>query len=106
MSRLAAAGSRVLFIESLGLRRPDLGSGRDLGRIVRRLRRGLATPRQHDGVTVLAPLVVPLHSNAAVRAVNTRLLRGAVRLAARRMSLRAPVLWGYVPQAELLLGAL
>ena len=33
MSRLAASGSRVLFIESLGLRRPDLGSGRDLRRI-------------------------------------------------------------------------
>ena len=106
MSRLAARGNRVLFIESLGLRRPDLGSGRDLRRIARRLRRGLAPPRQADGVTVLSPLVLPVHSSAAVRALNGHLLRGAVRLAARRMRLRAPVLWGYVPQAEVLVDAL
>jgi glycosyltransferase involved in cell wall biosynthesis len=103
MFRLAAAGTRVLFIESLGLRRPDLGSGRDLRRIARRLRRGLAAPRQSDGVTVLSPLVLPLHSSAAVRELNARLLRASVRLAARRMRLRAPVLWAYVPQAEVLL---
>src|SRR2546423_15548821 len=45
MARLAASGSRVLFIESLGLRRPQLGSGRDLKRIIRRLRRGVWPPR-------------------------------------------------------------
>jgi glycosyltransferase involved in cell wall biosynthesis len=106
MSRLAAAGNRVLFIESLGLRRPDLVSGRDLWRIARRLRRGLAPPRTSDGVTVLSPLVLPLHSNAAARWLNAQLLRGAVGLAARRMKLRAPVLWAYVPQAEVLLGVL
>jgi glycosyltransferase involved in cell wall biosynthesis len=106
MSRLAAAGSQVLFIESLGLRRPDLGSGRDLRRIARRLRRGLAPPRRRDGVTVLSPLVAPLHSSAMVRALNARLLRASVRLAVRRMRLRRPVLWGYVPQAEVLLEAL
>jgi glycosyltransferase involved in cell wall biosynthesis len=106
MSRLAAAGNRVLFIESLGLRRPDLGSGRDVRRIVRRLRRGLRPPRRVDGVTVLSPLVLPLHSSAPVRALNARLLRGSTWLAARRMRMRAPVLWGYVPQAEVLLGTL
>ena len=107
MSRLAAGGSRVLFIESLGLRRPELGSGRDLRRMARRLRRGLAGPRRASGgVTVLSPLVVPLHASARIRALNARLLRATVRLAARRMRLRAPVLWAYVPQAEVLLDAL
>jgi glycosyltransferase involved in cell wall biosynthesis len=106
MSRLAASGSRVLFIESLGLRRPDLGSGRDLRRIGRRLRRGLSAPRQREGVAVLSPLVLPLHSSAFVRALNGHLLRFSVRRAARRIGLRAPVLWGYVPQAEVLLDAL
>jgi len=106
MSRLAASGSRVLFIESLGLRRPDLGSGRDLRRIARRLRRGLAAPRQRDGVTVLSPLILPLHSSALIRALNRRLLRFWVGLAARRIGLNAPVLWGYVPHAEALIDTL
>ncbi len=106
MSRLAAGGSRVLFVESLGLRRPDLGSGRDLRRIARRLRRGLAAPRVSDGVTVLSPLVLPLHSNAAVRSLNGWLLRARVGRVARRLRFRRPVLWAYVPQAEALLGVL
>ena len=55
MSRLAA-DNRVLFVESLGLRRPQL-AGRDLRRIARRLRRGVAPPRAADGLHVLSPLV-------------------------------------------------
>src|SRR3981081_1084124 len=106
MSGLSHAGSRVLFVESLGLRRPELGSGRDVRRIVRRLRRGLAAPQTRNGVTVVSPLVIPLHARAAVRAVNARLLSVRIARAAAGLGMRRPVLWGYVPQAETLLTAL
>ncbi len=106
MYRLAASGSRVLFIESLGLRRPSLGSGRDLRRIARRLRRGLQRPRLRDGVFVLSPLVLPLHTSDAVRRLNAALLRRQVRTAVKRLGPDRPVLWAYVPQAEALLGTL
>jgi glycosyltransferase involved in cell wall biosynthesis len=104
MSRLART-NKVLFIESLGLRRPQL-AGRDMARIARRLRRGLAGPRQADGVYVLSPLVLPLHSNRAVRTLNGAILRALVRRACRRLGMHRPILWAYVPQAESLLGAL
>ena len=104
MSRLARE-NRVLFIESLGLRQPQL-AGRDLKRIARRLRRGLAPPRQADGLHVLSPLVIPLHRYALVRALNRRLLPLLVRRAARRLGMHRPILWAYVPQAEALLDAL
>jgi glycosyltransferase involved in cell wall biosynthesis len=104
MSRLARE-NRVLFVESLGLRRPQL-AGRDVKRILRRLRRGVAPPRSVDGLHVLSPLVVPLHRFAAVRALNRRLLPWLVRRAARRLRLNRPILWAYVPQAEALLDAL
>lgn len=104
MSRLARE-NRVLFVESLGLRQPQL-AGRDVKRIVRRLRRGVAPPRAADGLHVLSPLVVPLHRFAAVRALNRRLLPWLVRRATRRLGLRRPILWAYVPQAEALLDAL
>lgn len=104
MSRLAR-GNRVLFVESLGLRQPQL-AGRDVKRIARRLRRGLAPPRQADGLHVLSPLVIPLHRFSAVRALNRRLLPLLVRRAARRLGMRRPILWAYVPQAEALLEAL
>jgi glycosyltransferase involved in cell wall biosynthesis len=106
MSRLAASGSAVLFVESLGLRRPKLSSGRDLSRIARRLRTGLTAPRRRDGVTVLSPLVLPLHASPSVRAMNAISLRLQVGAAARRLGMQRPVLWGYVPQAEALLDVL
>ena len=104
MSRLARE-NRVLFVESLGLRRPQL-AGRDVRRIWRRLRSGLRGPREADGLSVLSPLVLPLHSNRLVRRVNARLLSALVGRAATRLGLRRPILWSYVPQAEALLDAL
>jgi glycosyltransferase involved in cell wall biosynthesis len=104
MSRLARE-NRVLFVESLGLRRPQL-AGRDLARIGRRLRRGLQAPRALDGLHVLSPLILPLHRSRIARALNRRLLPALVRRAARRLGLRAPILWAYVPQAEVLIDAL
>jgi glycosyltransferase involved in cell wall biosynthesis len=104
MSRLARE-NRVLFVESLGLRRPQL-AGRDLRRILRRLRSGLRGPRRSDGLHVLSPLVLPLHSNRVVRAVNARLLPALVARASRKQGVSDPILWAYVPQAEALLDAL
>jgi glycosyltransferase involved in cell wall biosynthesis len=105
MSRLAA-GNRVLFIESLGLRRPQL-AGRDVKRIARRLRRGLSPARPAPpGLHVLSPLVLPLHANALVRSINARLLPALVRRATKRLGFERPILWAYVPQAEALLDAL
>jgi glycosyltransferase involved in cell wall biosynthesis len=104
MSRLARH-NRVLFVESLGLRRPQL-TGRDLRRLARRLRRGLGPPRAVDGLHVLSPLVLPVHGLPRARALNARLLPPQVARAARRLGLRRPLLWSYVPQAELLLRAL
>ncbi len=104
MSRLARQ-NRVLFVESLGLRQPTFAR-RDLLRIARRVRRGLAPAREIDGVAVLSPLVIPLHRYALVRSLNRRLLPFLVARAARRLSMQRPILWAYVPQAEALLGAL
>ncbi|HWH93405.1 MAG TPA: glycosyltransferase [Baekduia sp.] len=105
MSRLAR-DNRVLFIESLGLRRPQL-AGRDLRRIARRVRRGLGGARAvPEGLDVLSPLVLPLHSRPAVRAVNARLLPALVRRETKRLGFTAPILWAYVPQAEALLATL
>jgi glycosyltransferase involved in cell wall biosynthesis len=105
MSRLVR-DNRVLFIESLGLRQPQLSS-RDARRVLRRLVRGVSRPRRSaDGVHVLSPLVIPLHRHAAVRALNRRLLPWLVRRAARRLGMGAPILWAYNPQAEALVDAL
>jgi glycosyltransferase involved in cell wall biosynthesis len=101
MARLARE-NRVLFVESLGLRRPEL-AGRDLARMGRRLRSGIAPPRPVDGLHVLSPLVLPIHHSRIARESNRRLLPALVLRATRRLGLRHPILWAYVPQAEVLI---
>ena len=101
----AADRNRILFVESLGLRRPQL-AGRDLRRIAGRLVRGLTPPRVLDGVHVLSPLVLPLHGNALARRINAWLLPYLVARVARKLDLRDPVLWSFVPQAEVLIDSL
>jgi glycosyltransferase involved in cell wall biosynthesis len=101
----AARENRILFVESLGLRRPQLAS-RDLRRIGRRLRSATHPLREIDGLHVLSPLVLPLHSNRLLRSVNAMLLRQYVTRAVARLGLRDPLLWSFVPQAEALIDVL
>jgi glycosyltransferase involved in cell wall biosynthesis len=103
--RRLAGENRILFVESLGLRQPQL-AGRDLSRIWRRLRNGVRPPRLEEGVNVLSPLVLPFHSHALVRAINRWLLPLQVTRAARRLDFRDVLLWSFVPQAEVLIDAL
>lgn len=94
---LAAQGYRVLYVESLGLRRPS-AKGRDVARLWRRFKRGLAAPRQvRENLWVTAPLVVPLHAWRAVRWLNDRLLVAALRRAARAIGFEQPLFWTYNP---------
>lgn len=101
MSRLAAAGVRVLYVDSLGLRRPR-ATAADSSRIARRLRgwrptaRGVAPNVFRD-----SPLALPLRGRAAA-ALNERLLRARMRRNFRAHRLNAPVLWTYVPSAAAL----
>jgi glycosyltransferase involved in cell wall biosynthesis len=104
MSRLGQA-NEVLFVESLGLRRPQFVS-RDLRRMWRRLRDGLKGIRPDDGVHVLSPIGIPAHSHRWLRTINGALLRWQVGRAATRLGFDRPMLWSYVPQAEALLGLL
>jgi glycosyltransferase involved in cell wall biosynthesis len=104
MKRLAAR-NRVLFVESLGLRRPQLAP-RDLRRLWRRLVNGLRGARNVDALQVLSPLVLPFHGSTSMRSLNRWLLRRQVGWASRRRGMTTPVLWAYVPQAEALIGTL
>jgi glycosyltransferase involved in cell wall biosynthesis len=104
LTRLARH-NRVLYIESLGVRRPQLAA-RDLRRIARRLVKGLRPLRTIDGVHVLSPLVLPLHHRAWARRINAALLPRVVLWAVRRLGFSDLLLWAFMPQAEVLLAPL
>jgi glycosyltransferase involved in cell wall biosynthesis len=97
MSRLADAGWNVVYIDSLGLRRPG-ASAQDASRIVNRLRawRPFATTVR-PGIRRDSPLVIPMHGNRSVQRLNRQLLRWRLRRNERRWRLRQPVVWTYAP---------
>ena len=55
---------------------------------------------------VLSPVVVPAHGWRVVRELNRRVLPAQVVRGACRLGIERPILWAYVPQAEVLLAAL
>ncbi len=104
-SRLGEAGHRVLYVESLGLRKPGLSS-RDLKRMWRRLRRANQLRSVSPSVWVLSPLVIPLHGLSLMRRVNRWLLGRIVGRALRRIGMTTPVLWTYNPLVLNVIGEL
>jgi glycosyltransferase involved in cell wall biosynthesis len=94
---LARRGHRVLYVDSLGLRRPSV-SAHDARRLWTRLVRGLRSPRQvRERLWVWSPLVIPLQRVAAARRLNALLLRWSLRLWMRRLGFERHLLWTYNP---------
>ncbi|MEU1396122.1 glycosyl transferase family 1 [Micromonospora zamorensis] len=98
--REVARDSDTYFVESLGLRRVRLDA-KDVSRIVKRLRHSVvghektATYRPiPDRVTVISPLIVPIHQ-APTRLPNRLLLERAV--AEWRRSPSPRILWTFTP---------
>jgi glycosyltransferase involved in cell wall biosynthesis len=98
-SHLAKMGYRVFYIETVGLRAPKLHSGRDLGRLWRRLKLGLKGPRKvENGIWVLAPLLIPIkHHWSLVRWLNKQLLAFFIQLFMKKNTFIKPIIWTYHP---------
>jgi glycosyltransferase involved in cell wall biosynthesis len=97
-SEFADLGHRVLYIESLGLRAPRR-QAKDLGRILRRLLKGLRPPRQvKPNLWVWSPLVLPGARGELITRLNRSILLGGLALARRWLGLRAELLWTYNPK--------
>ena len=104
--RILARRNRVLWINSIGMRRPT-ASGRDLRRIVGKLRQGLAGCREVEpNLFVANPLALPLPGVALADELNAHVLAAWVRCLCRRLGLERPVLWSFPPHVSRLLGRL
>jgi len=103
MDRLAV-GNRVLFIESLGLRRPTLQK-KDILRIFRRVIKVFKGVRRiGENLFIYSPLVLPLHKYWIVRIFNAFCLRLQLNLIVKILRLKNPILWSYIPNAVEFLG--
>jgi glycosyltransferase involved in cell wall biosynthesis len=96
--RLAARGCQVLYVESVGLRRPHLNRG-DVGRIIGRARHALAPTREaQPNVWVLSPLTIPAaHRFALASRFNAWQLRRRITGWLRERRAERPIVWTYHP---------
>jgi len=97
---------RVLYVESVGLRRPTF-SPRDGRRLARRLRRGLHGLRSEaERLWVLSPLLIPGYGTAVTRALDAQALARQLGKAAWILDLSRPVVWSFAPVAPVAVRAL
>jgi glycosyltransferase involved in cell wall biosynthesis len=107
MRRLARAGNKVIFVNSISMGLPSIGSREFLGKIKRKLASYAKAVRvAEDGVVVVSPIVLPFYANRLVRAVNSALLALQIRLLIVALDMRDPVLWIAIPTALAVVGRL
>ncbi len=104
--RILARDNRILWVNSLGNRSPR-ATARDARRAVKKLRDAAEGLRQVEpGLHVLAPLYLPVYGVTAVRAVNRLIVRWQVLAAMRRLGMREPISWSFLPSAAPIAGTL
>lgn len=104
LMRRIARDRRVLLVNSIGMRMPRKGrSSTPWRRIARKAASVARTIRRPDpdtpGFHVMTPVLFPWYGSATGRAVNARLVRWQVTLAARALGIRTPVLFVTIPTA-------
>jgi glycosyltransferase involved in cell wall biosynthesis len=105
--RELAKTRRVLWLNSVGTRRPSLSSGRDLGKMKRKLTEfARGAVNVENDLWVATPLVLPLpHSRVAVHA-NRQIIRATIRLLRRQLSISDFHLWTFLPNTADYVGTL
>jgi glycosyltransferase involved in cell wall biosynthesis len=97
-----ARENQVMFVDTIGGRTP---APREFRKIFRRLKRIAGGVRTiGENLQVLAPFVIPVYGNEAVRRLNMALLARQIRQALPKGN--PPILWIYLPSLVGLVGKL
>ncbi|HZO17252.1 MAG TPA: glycosyltransferase [Polyangiaceae bacterium] len=96
----------VVWLNSVSTRTPSL-NGRDLRKIVRKLRQFFRGPqRVDDGMWVFTPLVLPLPHSPMAKTLNRRLLQFTIWWLQQRLDIERFQLWTFLPSTADYVGAL
>ena len=105
MQRLAKQ-NRILWVNSVGIRRPE-ASVSDFRRVIKKLREFTQGCKQVDGsIHVFSPLAFPFHGSAAGRWINRKALRWSLLRACRQLGFSNPITWVFIPASSEVAGSL
>jgi len=105
MRRLARS-NQVLWVNSLGNRKPRANRS-DMARAIMKLkefRRGVKTVE--DGIQVVTPIILPFHHLPGVRALNRFILRATLRRVIKKIGFRSPITYTFLPTSSDVVGTL
>jgi glycosyltransferase involved in cell wall biosynthesis len=98
--KLLSEHNRVLWINSVATRSPDLRSASDLKKILDKLMGFARGPQRiHDNLWVYTPIVLPLLRNPLAIALNQAILRASIWLLRRKLDMKRFQLWAWPPSA-------
>ncbi len=103
--RCLAQDNRVLWLNSISTRTPQLGSGSDMGKIARKLRDFVKGPVEvEQGLFVYTPLVLPFPHLPVAASINRGILRVTLAALRRKLKMERYQLWSFIPTALPYLG--
>jgi len=95
--------NRVVFIESIGLRKPQ-AKKRDFKRMFVKIRKWLKGLRKIDeNLYIFTPLVIPLHSNKLAHKFNVVSLKLQIVYIKKKLGIKNPLYWTFLPNTVELL---
>ena len=104
--RILARSNPILWVNSIGMRRPTASVG-DVRRMVSKLRRSLGGCSQAGpNLLVANPLAIPFPGVVLADRLNAEILAAWLRSLCRRHHRDRPVLWTFLPTVARLLGRL
>lgn len=105
--RLLARHNRVLWLNSISTRKPNLASGRDIKKILNKVASfGQGAKQVTENLWVHTPIVLPLPASPLAAMVNRQILRMTVGLLRRRLDMTRFQLWSFLPTAAPYVGTL
>jgi glycosyltransferase involved in cell wall biosynthesis len=99
--------NRVLWLNSVGSRRPDFGSARDLRKMGTKVAGFLKGPKEVEpNLWVHTPLVLPFPYSPQVARLNGWILRATIQRLRRALNMDDFQLWTFLPTTERFVGSL
>jgi glycosyltransferase involved in cell wall biosynthesis len=106
LMRLLARDNRVLWVNSIGYRRPN-ASKADMSRAWKKLVAATKPIQEPEpNIFVLNPLAIPAYGQPRIRNLNRQLLRFQVKRAMKNLKFKSPVNFVFNPAASVVAGSL
>jgi len=105
--KMLSQHNKVLWVNSISTRNPNLASGQDLQKIVAKLKSFAKGPRKiSDNLWVYTPIVLPFPHSRIATTINRAILRVSITHLRRQMGMKEFQFWTFLPNAVEYVGTL